>query len=132
MSQQSVLEAMRQQIQTDFPITKPAGIPTPPQPTEIFCERYTEYQGEPREWLLTMPTPVDDMKAVSFSRVSQTLTYTGTRLYRTPPKPISDGVDTDAYIQSFIDQCGLSAEAYNAAGEVVKKYITHSETLNLL
>ena len=132
MSRQSVIKSMRQQIQIDFAITKPAGIQSPPQPTEIFCERYTEYQGEPRDWLMTMPTPVADMKAVSFSRVSQTLTYAGTRLYRTPPKPIPDGVDTDAYIQSFINKCGLSAEAYNAAGEVVKKYITHSETLNLL
>ena len=132
MSRQSVIKSMRQQIQIDFAITKPAGIPTPPQPTEIFCERYTEYQGEPRDWLMTMPTRVADMKAVSFSRVSQTLTYAGSRLYRTPPKPIPDGVDTDAYIQSFIDECGLSAEAYNAAGEVVSKYMTQTLTLNLL
>ena len=82
MSQQSVLEAMRQQIHLDFPIVKQklVGVPTPPQPTAVFCDRYTEYQGEPRDWLLTMPTPVADMKAVSFSRVSQTLTYAGTRL----------------------------------------------------
>ena len=132
MSRQSVIKSMRQQIQIDFAITKPAGIPTPPQPTEIFCERYTEYQGEPRDWLMTMPTRVADMKAVSFSRVSQTLTYAGTRLYKTPPKPIPNGVDTDAYIQSFLNECGLSAEAYNAAGEVVAKYMTQSETLNLL
>ena len=132
MSQKSVIEAMRQQIQIDFAITKPAGIQSPSQPTAVFCERYTEYQGEPRDWLMTMPTRVADMKAVSFSRVSQTLTYAGSRLYRTPPKPIPDGVDTDAYIQSCLNECGLSAEAYNAAGEVVAKYTTQSKTLNLL
>ena len=132
MSRQSVIKSMRQQIQIDFAITKTAGIPNPPQTTAVFCQRYTDYQGEPRDWLKTMPVPVADMKAVSFSRVSQTLTYAGTRLYKTPPKPIPDGVDTDAYIQSFLNECGLSAEAYNAVGEVVAKYMTQSETLNLL
>ena len=36
MSQQSVIESMRQQIQIDFAITKPAGIQSPSQPTARY------------------------------------------------------------------------------------------------
>ena len=131
----NILDQMRQQIHKDFGKpkgTKPKTDDAPTEPTEVFCERYTEYQGEPREWLRDVPKPVVDTKIVAFSRVSRSLDYSGMRVRKTPKNPVPDGVDADKFVQAYIDECGLAAEAYNASGEVVRKYTTQSETLSFL
>ena len=130
----SVLEQVRQQIDLDFGrvASTPAEPTTPSEPEAVFSERYIDYRGEPRDWLRTLPEPVQDTKIVAFSRVSRSLDYSGMRINRTPKKPIPDGVDADDFVQAYIDECGLAAEAYNASGQVVRKYTTQSETLSFL
>lgn len=128
MNKQSIIDQALQQINADFG----SVAPTSTEPEAVFSERYTKYKGEPYDWLKTLPEPVADTKIVSFSRVSRSLKFQGTRLNRTPQKPIPDGVDGDAYVQGYVDECGLCAEAYNSNGEVIRKYTTRSETLNFL
>ena len=104
----------------------------PHQNQEVFCDRYVDYQGEPREWLLTMPAPVADTQAVRFSRVSKTLTFQGRHIHRGGDFKIPADVDADDFVQGFVDDNGLCAESYNAAGEVVAKYVCRSETKSFI
>lgn len=130
MSNQSIFEQAKQQLDRDFGSVAPPIETT--EPADVFCQRYTEHHGEAHDWLRDMPTPVADTKIVAFSRVSKTLSYSGSRIFRTTPQEIPNGVDADVHIQTYIDECGLCAEGYNSAGEVVRKYTTNSETLNFI
>ena len=111
---------------------KPKPKPAPAAQTKVFCDRYVDFEGEPREWLRTLPAPVTDTKAVRFSRVSKTLTFQGRHIHRGGDFEIPADVDADDFVQAFVDNHGLCAESYNAAGEVVAKYVCRSETKSFI
>ena len=105
-----------------FPV-KTEPVQTPEFEPPVFCERYVEYKGEARQWLMRMPVPVEDTHPVRFARVSRTLTFQGAKLNISGHFEIPPSIDPDDYVQGFVNELGLCAETYNSAGEVVSKYV---------
>ena len=126
-------DAIKASIDDMFPVKQSqVSVPTPESEVSVFCERYVEYKGEPREWLMRMPVPVEDTHPVRFARVSRALTFQGTRLNISGIFEIPDGIDPDEFVQGFVDELGLCAEAYNAAGEVVDKYVPSNPIVSFI
>ena len=125
-------DALRTANAAMFSREKPKPAPPAAPKTKVFCERYVDYQGEPREWLLTLPKPVADTQAVRFSRVSKTLTFAGRHIHIGGDFSIPKNVNADDFVQGFVDDNGLCAESYNASGEVVSKYVCRSETKSFI
>ena len=133
--QQSIdWDAVKAGIDAMFPVRRQSSAVSQQQSadTPVFCERYTQYQGEVRDWLREYPAPVQDTKAVRFARVSKSLAFQGRKLHRRPQKTIPNGVDADKFVQAYVDRFGGAAESYNAKGETVGKFLTRSETLNFI
>ena len=122
MSQQTVFDEMKQQLDKDFGKRTMAEPKPTHEKTVVFYEGWKAYRGETADWLREMPTPVDDTHIVSYSRVSKTLTYQGRRIHRSPAKPVPSDVDATQWLQTKLDRIGGCAEAYNASGQVVMKF----------
>ena len=122
MSQQTVFDEMKQQLDKDF--GKRTKVEPAPKAEEslVFSDAFRKYKGQVADWLREMPSPVDDTHIVSYSRVSKTLTYQGRRIHRSPAKPVPSDVDAIEWLQTKLDRIGGCAEAYNASGQVVMKF----------
>ena len=128
MSQQTIFDEMKQQLDKDFgkrtmtePKPKMARVPTH-EKSVVFYEGWKAYRGETADWLREIPTPVDDTQIASYSRVSKTLNFQGRRIHRSPAKPVPSDVDAIGWLQTKLDRIGGCAEAYNASGQVVMKF----------
>lgn len=107
------------------PVVKPE-----PVPSEVFCERYTEYAGEVRDWLMTMPTAVG--KPFSAHRVIRSLGYAGKRIYKTPAIEMPAECDVYDWAQRYVDDSGGCMELRNADGEIVAKFVPDRESVNFI